>query len=434
MSDYEDDGGDDEIDYNPEEDIPQDDEDNGGLNLEDNFLQAENAEDQIQAYKDIIDLEISNSNEKKWAFKSYEKLSIIYLKKANLKDFEDSIQNMAANYSKVEDRDKQDTIREICTEIKLIPEKENKSKFYQIMIKYLKEEGIQREYFYVGVELCKLYSLNKQFNELKKFLPSLRQDVDKYQDKEMVKNIKLELIIMQMQIYKHEGNTIEIKSLYLEANKLMKDQVFEDKFLVAIINEEGGKIAMRQKDFNKALEKFKFAFHYYRDMGNEEEAVTVLKLAFIVSLLVQDSSATVTKEETKIYNKHKTLMNLVNLFDAFNDLDIKKVNDIWTKDVLPNEKDKVILENKDVIFYNIRMNYIIKKLKAFKNCKFNMFETELGIKNEELIGMIMNIAKMQLAKVKINFVEKQIEIVDDSNDNKTRLFNRYKSWLNQIKN
>ena len=160
----------------------------------------------------------------------------------------------------------------------------------------------------------------------------------------------------------------------------------------------------------------------------------MLKLAFIVSLLVQDSSATVTKEETKIYNKHKTLMNLVNLFDAFNDLDIKKVNDIWTKDVLPNEKDKVILENKDVIFYNIRMNYIVKKLKAFKNCKFNMFETELGIKNEELIGMIMNIAKMQLAKVKINFVEKQIEIVDDSNDNKTRLFNRYKSWLNQIKN
>ncbi len=433
MSDY---GDDDEpeIDYNPEEDMPQDDEDNGGLNLEDNFLQAENADDQIQAYKDIIDLEISNSNEKKWSFKSYEKLSIIYLKKGNLPEFEDSIRNMAAAYSKVEDRDRQDTVREICTEIKLIPEKENKSKYYQIIIKYLKEEGIQREYFYAGVELCKFYSVNKQFSELKKTLPSLMRDVDKYPDKEMVKNIKLELIIMQMQICKHEGNTIEIKSLYLEANKLMKDQVFEDKFLVAIINEEGGKIAMRQKDFNKALEKFKFAFHYYRDMGNEEEAVTVLKLAFIVSLLVQDSSATVTKEETKIYNKHKTLMNLVNLFDAFNDLDIKKVNDIWTKDVLPNEKDKVILENKDVIFYNIRMNYIVKKLKAFKNCKFNMFETELGIKNEELIGMIMNIAKMQLAKVKINFVEKQIEIVDDSNDNKTRLFNRYKSWLNQIKN
>ena len=433
MSDYEDDGNDDEIDYNPEEDIPQDDEDNGGLNLEDNFLQAENAEDQIQAYKDIIDLEISNSNEKKWAFKSYEKLSIIYLKKGNLPEFEDSIKNMAANYSKVEDRDKQDTVREICSEIKLIPEKENKSKFYQIMIKYLKEEGIQREYFYVGVELCKLYSLNKQFNELKKFLPSLRQDVDKYQDKEMVKNIKLELIIMQMQIYKHEGNTIEIKSLYLEANKLMKDQVFEDKFLVAIINEEGGKIAMRQKDFNKALEKFKFAFHYYRDMGNEEEAVTVLKYAFIVSLLVPDSGATVTKEETKIYSKHKTLMNLVNLFDAFHELDIKKIANIWKKDVIANEKDKFILENKDDIFYNIRINYIVRKLKAFKNCKIDMFEKELEIKNDEVLGMIMNIAKTQLARVKINFVKKQIDVLDDSNDNKNKLLTNFGIWLSSMK-
>ena len=431
MSDYEDNDND-EIDYNPEEDMPQDDEDNGGLNLEDNFLQAENSEDQVQAYKDIIDLEISNSNEKKWSFKCYEKLSIIYLKKSDLKEFEESIRNVAANYSKVEDRDRQDTIREICTEIKMIPEKENKSKLYSIMIKYLKEEGISREYFYVGVELCKLYSMNKQFNELKKLLPSLRNDVDQYQDKEMVKNIKLELIIMQMQIYKHEGNTIEIKSLYLEANKLMKDQVFEDKFLVAIINEEGGKIAMRQKDFNKALEKFKFAFHYYRDMGNEDEAVTVLKYAFIVSLLVPDSGATVTKEETKIYSKHKTLMNLVDLFDAFHDLDIKKMTNIWRKDVIPNEKDKFIQENKDDIFYNIRINYIVRKLRAFKNCKIEMFEKELEIKSDELLGMIMNIAKTQLANVKINFVKKQIEVVDNSNDNRIKLLNSYGSWLSQI--
>ena len=432
MSDYEDEGGDDEIDYDPEGDIPQDDEDNGGLNLEDNFLQAENAEDQVQAYKDIIDLEISNSNEKKWAFKSYEKLAIIYLKKANLAEFEDSIRNVAGNYSKVEDRDKQDTIREICTEIKLIPEKENKTKMYKIMIKYLKEEGISREYFYVGVELCKLYSMTKKFDELKKFLPSLMKDVDKYQDKEMVKNIKLELIIMQMQIFKHEGNTIEIKSLYLEANKLMKDQVFEDKFLVAIIEEEGGKIAMRQKDFNKALEKFKFAFHYYRDMGNEEEAVSVLKYAFIVSLLVPDSGATVTKEETKIYSKHKTLMNLVNLFDAFHELDIKKIANIWKKDVIANEKDKFILENKDDIFYNIRMNYIVRKLKAFKNCKIEMFEKELEIKSDEILGMIMNIAKTQLARVKINFVKNQIDVLEDSNDNSNKLLNNYGTWLSTM--
>ena len=431
MSDIEYDEGDDQIEYDADEyGQPEGDED--GLNLEDNFLQAENSDDPIQSYKEIIELEISNSQEHKWAFKCYEKLAIIYIKKTNVGEFENSVKNIAQYYSKIEDRDKQDTVREICSEIRLLTDIKLKIDFYQILMKNLKDNGITREYFYVGVELCKLFSLNKKYKELKEMLPSLMEDVDNYEEKEMVKNIKLELIIMNIQILKHEGNTIDIKSLYLEANKLMIDQVFEDKFLTGIINEEGGKIAMRQKDFNNALEKFKFAFHSYRDMGHEEEAVTALKYAFIVSLLVLDSSIIVTKEEANLYSKHKTLMNLVNLFDAYNALDIKKTMDIWRKDVLPNEKDKFIQENKDDILYNIRINYVVKKLKAYKNCKFDVIEKEIEVDNNELLGLVMNIARNQLAKVKINFVKKQLEIIDDFSDNGMKLLSNYRGWLRNL--
>lgn len=421
----------DQIDYNEDEYNQPEDEDEG-LNLEDNYLQAENADDPIQAYKELIDLEISNSNEHKWSFKAYEKLAIIYIKKLNAEEYENAVKNIAQYYSKIEDRDKQDTIRELCSEIRLLTDNKLKIKLYEILIKHLKDNGITREYFYVGVELCKLFSVNKSYDELKQMLPSLIEDVDNYDEKEMVKNIKLELIIMKMQIFKHEGNTIDIKSLYLEANKLMIDQVFEDKFLTGIINEEGGKISMRQKEFDKALEKFKFAFHSYRDTGNEEEAVTVLKYAFIVSLLVLDSSIIVTKEEANLYSKHQSLMKLVSLSDAYNALDIKKIMEIWNKDIIPNEKDKFIQENKDDILYNIRMNYIVRKLKAFKNCKFDVIEKEIGVNNNELLGMIMNIAKNQVAKVKINFVKKQLEIIDDFSDNGLKLLNNYRKWLRKL--
>lgn len=421
----------DQIDYNEDEYNQPEDEDEG-LNLEDNYLQAENADDPIQAYKELIDLEISNSNEHKWSFKAYEKLAIIYIKKLNAEEYENAVKNIAQYYSKIEDRDKQDTIRELCSEIRLLTDNKLKIKLYDILIKHLKDNGITREYFYVGVELCKLFSVNKSYDELKQMLPSLIEDVDNYDEKEMVKNIKLELIIMKMQIFKHEGNTIDIKSLYLEANKLMIDQVFEDKFLTGIINEEGGKISMRQKEFDKALEKFKFAFHSYRDTGNEEEAVTVLKYAFIVSLLVLDSSIIVTKEEANLYSKHQSLMKLVSLSDAYNALDIKKIMEIWNKDIIPNEKDKFIQENKDDILYNIRMNYIVRKLKAFKNCKFDVIEKEIGVNNNELLGMIMNIAKNQVAKVKINFVKKQLEIIDDFSDNGLKLLNNYRRWLRKL--
>jgi hypothetical protein len=430
MSDVEDYGDDDQIDYNEDEYIPQEDE--GGLNLEDNYLQAENADDPVQAYRDVIDLEISNSDERKWTYKSYEKLALIFIKKLNKDEFKKSVENIANFYSKVEDCDKQDTIRELCSEIRILTDVNLKIELFKILLQYLKDNGITREYFFVGVELCKLYSFNKKFKDLKELLPTLMEDVDNYEDKEMVKNIKLELIIMKMQILKHEGNTIDLKSLYLEANKLMIDQVFEDKFLTGIINEEGGKIAMRQKEFDKALAKFKFAFHSYRDTGNEEEAVTVLKYAFIVSLLVLDSSTIVTKEEANLYSKHKSLMNLVKLFDAYNALDIQKVIEIWNKDIITNEKDKFIQENKTDILYNIRINYVVRKLKAFKNCKFEIIEKEIGVKNDELMGMIMNIAKNQIAKIKINFVKKQIEVIDDYSDGSARLLRNYNGWLTKL--
>ena len=431
MSDIEYDPDEELIDYNEDEYVPQD-VDDGGLNLEDNFLTAEHADDPIQAYKEVIELEISNSNEHKWAFKCYEKLAIIYIKKSNVKEYENSIKNLAQFYSKVEDRDKEDTIRDICSEIRILTDTKLKIEFYQILIKHLKDNGITREYFYVGVELCKLFSLNKMYKELKNIVPSLYEDVDNYEEKEIVKNIKLELIIMKMQIFKQEGNTIDIKSLYLDAQKLMVDQVFEDKFLTGIINEEGGKIAMRQKEFNKALERFKFAFHSYRDTGSEEEAVTTLKYAFIVSLLVLDSSIIVTKEEANLYSKHQSLMKLVSLFDAYNALDIKSTMDIWTKEVLPKEKDKFIQENKDDILYNIRINYIVKKLKAFKNCKFDVIQKEIGVQYDELIGMIMNIAKNQFSNVKINFVKKQLEIIDDYSETGLKLLNNYKGWIRRL--
>ena len=125
-------------------------------------------------------------------------------------------------------------------------------------------------------------------------------------------------------------------------------------------------------------------------------------------------------------------MNLVNLFDAYNALDIKKAMTIWKKDVLPNEKDKFIQENKDDILYNIRINYIVKKLKAFKNCKFDIIEKEIEVDNNELLGMVMNIARNQLAKVKINFVQKQLEIKDDFSEGGIKLLGNYRGWLRNL--
>lgn len=427
--DYDDDMGMDEIDYNPDEEVYQ--QDDNGLNLEDNFIVAEQSDNPIQAYKEIIELEISNSSEHKWSYKCYEKLAAIYLKEKNDAEFAETIKKLSENYSKVEDVDRQDTVRELISSIKSIEDNNSKIKYFKILFKELKDQGIEKEFLKVGVELCKVYSLNKNYNELKDNVLMLRNIVNKMKQNDSLKNLQLQLIILNMQVCKNEGKTIEIKSLYLEANKLMQDQTFEDQFLTAIVNEEGGKISMRQKDFNQALEKFKYAFHFYRDNGKIEESVTVLKYAFILSLLVLDSRIIMTKDEAIPY-KDASLSNLVNLFDAYSKLDIHKVNQIWSKDIVAKEKDNFILENKDDIIYNIRINYIIRRLKCYKTCKLEVLEKEVEVSNNVLIGMIMNIAKNGLANIKVNLVQKRIEILDEDNESQTNLINNYRRWMSVL--
>ena len=53
-----------------------------------------------------------------------------------------------------------------------------------------------------------------------------------------------------------------------------------------------------------------------------------------------------------------------------------------------------------IYFIILELIILLKKLKAFKNCKFDLIEKEIGAGNNELLGTIMNIAKNQLDKVK----------------------------------
>ena len=48
------------------------------------------------------------------------------------------------------------------------------------------------------------------------------------------------------------------------------------------------------------------------------------------------------------------------------------------------------------------------------------------------MGMMMNIAKNQIAKIKINFVKKQIEVIDDYSDGSARLLRNYNGWLTKL--
>ena len=430
MSDYDDyDAGDDQISYHTDDGMDMDAGAEDGINLEDNFIEAEHSDNPIQAYKDIIELEISNSTSHQWSFKSYEKLCQIYIRKTNFEDFKSCVDKLFELYSKVDYVDKQDTFRNIIFTLSEIKDDNFKEKVLNEMLQILKDKNMEREYLESGRDYCKLLLKSKKYEILKDLIPELISYCNKLPEDEIYKNIKLELLVIEIDICKVKNDLSKIKELYLEAKTLMKDQIFYDKRLSAVINEEGGKIDLRQKEYDKALQKFKVAFYNYKDSG-EIQAETVLKYAFLASLITRDKSIIVSPEEAKIYQNDKSLISMVKLYEAYESLDINLINSIWNNEIKKNEKDPFIIEKLNEILYNIRLNFVINKLKAYNICKFDTIANELGIKKKELIPMVMKIAKNGYSNIKVNLVDNVVEMEIDKNDkNLGGLIDNYNSWL-----
>ncbi|MCQ2820590.1 MAG: hypothetical protein MJ252_25270 [archaeon] len=421
------DPGDEVIEYNSEGG-DYDNQSEGGVNLEDNFIEAESAPDPIEAYKMIIELEISNSDSRKWSYKSYEKLCQIYIKKMDFDSFKENFDKLLELHPKIDDVDKQDTVREISFVLNDLKNIDFEKKIFQEMMSQYKEKELERDYIDTSLDYAKrLFSLN-DYASLKELVPELLSFMDNLPGSESYKEMRLELLVMQIQLYKEENKINEIKPIYRECVKLMEDQTFEDKRLTAIINEEGGKMNFRQMEFDKALQKFKLAFHSYRDCGLPS-AVSALKYAFVSSMMSRNQSAIVSPEEANIYKKDQSLVSLVELFEAYEEMDMNKINQVWKDQIQGKEQDIFIVENLDEIMHNIRLNYIIGKLKSYDSCSFNSLAKDIGISNQALITLLLQLSKSQnVYDLKLNFLDESVAI-KKKDESGTDLMENYSNWF-----
>jgi hypothetical protein len=190
---------------------------------------------------------------------------------------------------------------------------------------------------------------------------------------EIYKSKKLELLSMKIQYLTIKNVPKECKKVYYEANNLIQEIVPEPR-LKAIICEEGGKIDLRQKDYEKALEKFKNAFFDYKSAGENDKAKVLLRYEILSSLISRSKTSIFSPEEARPYMNDKRLVAMLKLHEAYEHMDIDAINRIWNEEISKNENDEFILENLNEILHNIRLNYICEKLKAFKVCKFTTLE------------------------------------------------------------
>lgn len=109
-------------------------------------------------------------------------------------------------------------------------------------------------------------------------------------------------------------------------------------------------------------------------------------------------------EEAKKYPNEISLNLFVELMDFCEKIDIKKINFMLEK-IKNIEKDYIIKDNFNEISRNLRINFLVKKLKIFRKVSFDYLVKEMESNRGEINGMINQIYETGLLQVILNLLK-----------------------------
>ena len=135
---------DEEIDYNDENeynDAQMDEGDDMVDEIENLFVNAATADNPIEAYQSVIELETQNSNEKKFTFRSYKEICKLYLLQNNFNLFSNNFRKFLEVSKKIDDNYKQNLFEEFATIIINDPQM-NYSNYLRKMLNESEKEGV----------------------------------------------------------------------------------------------------------------------------------------------------------------------------------------------------------------------------------------------------------------------------------------------------
>ena len=149
-------------DYNYNDDEIGNENDDLRDELENLFINAKNSDDPISAYKSVIELEASNSNEKSMTIRSYKEICIIYLLRDDYTNFSMELENlMKASKSLKEQIFKDKLFEEILKEIK-----QNEERDYSNYINKMCSIAENNTYYGLSKELENFLLNNQKYSYL----------------------------------------------------------------------------------------------------------------------------------------------------------------------------------------------------------------------------------------------------------------------------
>jgi len=430
MSDCDDFMGDDEeydLEYS-EESNSEPDVDLANQYYNSKALKEDDPKAALESFQRVLDLEEEKGE---WGFKALKQMIKINFKLGNIKEMMVRYSQLLGYIKSAVTRNySEKSINSILDYISTSKNMELLQDFYETTLEALRDAKNDRLWFKTNTKLGKLYYDRNEFNRLAKILKQLRQSCQTDDGEEDLKKGTqlLEIYALEIQMYTAQKNNKKLKALYEQS--LHIKSAIPHPLIMGVIRECGGKMHLREQEFEKAHTDFFEAFKNYDESGSPRRT-TCLKYLVLANMLMKSGINPFDSQEAKPYKNDPEILAMTNLVSAYQNDDIAEFEKILKQNRKNIMEDPFIREHIEDLLRNIRTQVLIKLIKPYTRIHIPFIAKELNIDVADVESLLVACILDDQIHGRIDQVTQVLEL--GKKDTGTSRYNALDRWSEQLK-
>ncbi|KAG8760223.1 hypothetical protein FRC14_003654 [Serendipita sp. 396] len=265
-------------------------------------------------------------------------------------------------------------------------------KFYEATRSALKEAKNERLSVKTNLKLAKLWLDRGEYSRLKRLLAHLQASAQQGGDEDQAAKGTLlqEIYALEIQMYNETKNYKKLKEIYYASGQVTS--AISHPRVVGVIKECGGKMWMREKQWQRASEDFFSSFHNYDEAGSPQR-IQVLKYLVLAYLLMGSEIDPFDSQETKPYKSNPQIKAVTDLVGAYQRKEVHEAEKILRENQSTFMDDPFIASYIGDLLRALRTQYLITLIKPYTRLDMSFLAKQLNIGKPEveeiLIGLIL---------------------------------------------
>ncbi|EDV32978.1 uncharacterized protein Dana_GF22104 [Drosophila ananassae] len=391
-------------------------------------LKEEEPKAALASFQKVLDLE--NGEKGEWGFKALKQMIKINFRLNNYDEMMVRYKQLLTYIKSAVTRNHSEkSINSILDYISTSKNMALLQNFYETTLDALRDAKNDRLWFKTNTKLGKLYFDRSDFTKLQKILKQLHQScqTDDGEDDLKKGTQLLEIYALEIQMYTVQKNNKKLKALYEQS--LHIKSAIPHPLIMGVIRECGGKMHLREGEFEKAHTDFFEAFKNYDESGSPRRT-TCLKYLVLANMLMKSGINPFDSQEAKPYKNDPEILAMTNLVNSYQNNDINEFETILRQHRSNIMADQFIREHIEDLLRNIRTQVLIKLIRPYKNIAIPFIANALNIEPTEVESLLVSCILDDTIKGRIDQVNQVLQL-DKINSSASR-YNALEKWSNQI--